>query len=237
MDVIPVIDVQHGLAVHAARGERASYRPLKTPLAEGSDPVAVAVGLRSLFAFPLLYVADLDGIEGRGGNAELPDRLAGACPGLGLWIDDGASPQEAAGRLASASPATLVLGSESVRTAQDVAALRSLPRDRYVLSLDFRDDRFVGPEEVLAEADHWPDRAIVMTLARVGSGAGPDLERVADVVARAGRGRSVYASGGVRDRADIEALRQAGAAGVLVASALHSGKLTAGDLKTIAGRR
>ncbi len=235
MDVIPVIDVQHGRAVEAAGGRRADYQPLLTPLAEGSDPVAVALGLRALFAFSLLYVADLDGIEGRGRNAALPGKLAGAWPGVRLWVDDGASPQDAATRLASASSATLVVGSECVKTAEDVAALRSLPRGRYVLSLDFRDDRFVGPAEVLAEAPHWPDRVIVMTLARVGSGAGPDLQRVGDVIRRAG-GRSVYAAGGVRNRADITALIKVGAAGVLVASALHSGALTAGDLEAIAGR-
>jgi phosphoribosylformimino-5-aminoimidazole carboxamide ribotide isomerase len=103
-----------------------------------------------------------------------------------------------------------------------------------VLSLDFHGDRFAGPSEILADAACWPDRVIVMTLARVGSGSGPDLARLAEVVARAGA-RSVYAAGGVRDRADVEALRLAGVAGVLVASALHADKITAGDLKAIAG--
>ena len=44
MDVIPVIDVRHGLAVAAVRGQRADYRPLVTPLAAGSDPADVARG-------------------------------------------------------------------------------------------------------------------------------------------------------------------------------------------------
>ncbi len=69
MDIIPVIDVRHGVAVRAIRGQREGYLPLKTPLAAGSDPIDVARGLRSVFAFPRLYVADLDGIEGRGPNA------------------------------------------------------------------------------------------------------------------------------------------------------------------------
>jgi phosphoribosylformimino-5-aminoimidazole carboxamide ribotide isomerase len=76
---------------------------------------------------------------------------------------------------------------------------------------------------------------IVMTLARVGSGTGPDVQRVAEIVERAGQ-RHVYAAGGVRDLDDVEALRTAGAAGVLLATALHSGKITAGDLMMIAGR-
>jgi phosphoribosylformimino-5-aminoimidazole carboxamide ribotide isomerase len=235
MDVIPVIDVRHGLAVRAVGGRRDDYRPLETPLAEGSDPVAVGLGFMSLFAFPVLYVADLDGIEGRGANADLPGRLAAALPGAKIWIDDGTAPQEAGARLASASAATLVVGSESVRNNADLKALHALPAGRYVLSLDFSADRFLGPAELLTDAMPWPSRVIVMTLARVGGGEGPDLRRLADIIARAGR-RSVYAAGGVRDRADVEALRKAGAAGVLVASALHTNAIRAGDLQAIAGR-
>jgi phosphoribosylformimino-5-aminoimidazole carboxamide ribotide isomerase len=74
-----------------------------------------------------------------------------------------------------------------------------------------------------------------MTLARVGAREGPDLSRVAEVVARAGA-RRVYAAGGVRDANDLEALRRSGAAGALVATALHAGTITAGDLEMIAGR-
>jgi HisA/HisF family protein len=232
MDIIPVIDVQHGRAVRAAGGRRDAYHPLSTPLAAGSDPVAVAKGFLDVFAFQRLYVADLDGIEGRGRNAALPEQLAAALPGVELWIDDGARPREATTRLgASAVP---VVGTESVRSDDDLAALRTLPADRYLLSLDFARDRFKGPADILADAAQWPDRVIVMTLARVGSDSGPDLASLADIVARAGA-RSVYAAGGVRDRADIEALRRAGVAGVLVASALHAQKITAGDLKAIAG--
>ncbi len=234
MDVIPVIDVQHGQAVHAVRGARAGYRPLQTPLAEGSDPVAVALGLRSLFAFPVLYLADLDGIEGRGRNAALPEALAEALPGVEFWIDDGAPVRDALQNLSGVN-AVPVLGSEGLRSEADVAALRALPPDRYVLSLDFKDDRFDGAPGVLAEAAAWPQRVIVMTLARVGSGEGPDIGKISAIVARAGA-RAVYAAGGVRHAGDVETLRSAGAAGVLVASALHSNAITAGDLRKIAGR-
>jgi uncharacterized protein related to proFAR isomerase len=234
MDVIPVIDVRHGRAVAAVRGKRADYRPLATPLAEGSDPVAVARGYAALFVFPTLYVADLDGIEGRGRNADLPARLAAAVPGTRLWIDDGTGAAAAAARLAAGEPARLVIGSESVRDEADVTALRALARDSYVLSLDFRDGDFAGPAAVLDEPQHWPGEVIVMTLARVGSGEGPDVAAVAAIVMRAGD-RRIYAAGGVRDRGDVVRLHAAGAAGVLVASALHAGTLKAGDLHEIAG--
>jgi phosphoribosylformimino-5-aminoimidazole carboxamide ribotide isomerase len=76
---------------------------------------------------------------------------------------------------------------------------------------------------------------IVMTLARVGTGGGPDVARVEDIARRAGAGRRVYAAGGVRDPADLRAIRDAGASGALVATALHEGKIKAGDLREIAG--
>jgi uncharacterized protein related to proFAR isomerase len=234
MDIIPVIDVRLGRAVAAVRGRRADYQPLATPLAAGSDPVDIARGYAALFTFPALYVADLDGIEGRGRDKGLTAQLAAAVPRMRLWVDDGASAREAAQRMGEIAHVTPVVGSESLRGDEDFAALRALPSDRYVLSLDFKDDRFVGPVAVLDEPQHWPHAVVVMTLARVGSGEGPDLQRVAGIVARAG-GRRIYAAGGVRDRADIEALHAAGAAGVLIATALHAGTIKAGDLEEITG--
>ena len=67
-----------------------------------------------------------------------------------------------------------------------------------MLSLDFRGDAFQGPQEILTDPALWPRRVIVMTLARVGSGAGPDLARLAAIGSIAG-GREIYAAGGVRD--------------------------------------
>ena len=234
MDIIPVIDVRLGRAVAAVGGRRADYQALTTPLATGSDPVDVARGYAALFTFPALYVADLDGIEGKGRDNGLPARLAAAVPRMPLWVDDGASAREAAQRIAEAAHVTPVVGSESLRGDEDVAALRTLPRDRYILSLDFKGDRFDGPLAVLAEAQHWPHAVIVMTLARIGSGEGPDLARIAAIMGRAGN-RRFYAAGGVRNRTDIEALHAVGASGVLIATALHAGTIKAGDLKEIAG--
>src|SRR6266496_2091595 len=88
---------------------------------------------------------------------------------------------------------------------------------RVVLSLDFRGEHFLGPPALLAEPDAWPDRVIVMTLAHVGSGAGPDFSRIAAIRALAGP-RKLYAAGGIRGAADLADLARAGVAGALVAS-------------------
>lgn len=226
MRIIPVLDVQDGLVMRARFGDRASYRPIVTPVAASADPVDVATGLRRLHPFETLYVADLDGIAGGRRADAVIDRLASALPQVEIWVDNGLSQTDDARAWASARDARLVLGSESRPEAEAIAALG----DRAVLSLDWRGDSFQGNPSLERDAAHWPRDVIVMTLARVGSGAGPDLERLAAVQQRAGRDRRVFAAGGVRDAGDCEALAAMGIAGALVATALHDGRLGPADL-------
>lgn len=227
MQIIPVIDVRHGLAVRAVRGDRSNYRPLVTPLAASADPLDVARGYLRLFPFRTFYIADLDGIEGRGENSDLPHRLREAVGAAEIWVDSGATsiPDALPG------PIRQVLGSESL--ANGIPAEARSSRD-WILSLDFRGDDFQGRREILDNAEAWPDRVIVMTLARVGANEGPDFALLKSIIARAGQ-RRVFAAGGVRGRDDLLSLRDAGAAGVLIASAIHDGKIKTGDLEEIAG--
>ena len=221
MQVIPVLDLIEGRVVRAKMGDRDAYRPIETPLSATPDPLDVTRGLMRLGPFPTLYIADLDAIRGRGDNFAALARLREAFPDVELWIDNGAA------TLATVEATQLygvpVLGSES----QADAALVASRRDA-LLSLDFRGEAFQGPPELLSRPGLWPERVIVMTLHRVGGGAGPDFERLAAIRARAD-GRRLYAAGGVRDGADLTALKSAGAAGVLVASALHDGRIGPAD--------
>jgi HisA/HisF family protein len=231
MEVIPVVDLKGGVVVRARTGERASYRPIETPLSATSEPLDVIAGLLSLHPFRTLYVADLDAIEGRGSAKAILDRIAQEYPHLSLWVDNGCADQlPAHAFLARFGNAALVLGSESQRDSALVGVLGSDPR--IILSLDFRADGFIGPPALLREPALWPPRLIVMTLAKVGSGEGPDFARAGEIQRRAGD-RSVYFAGGLRDRDDLEAVKASGAAGILVASALHDGKIDPADLAAL----
>jgi phosphoribosylformimino-5-aminoimidazole carboxamide ribotide isomerase len=191
----------------------------------------VARGYRTLAPFPTVYVADLDAIEGRGSNLDTVARLVRDIPGLTVWLDNGAATPEAAEQALAVDGVVLVVGSESQTDSSLLARLVKHRPDRIVLSLDFRDG-FVGPPVLLQDPSLWPDRIIAMTLGRVGSGAGPDLDRMASL--RAARpGLRVYAAGGVRTADDLLAARGAGAAGALIATALHRGAINAADLAAV----
>ena len=148
-----------------------------------------------------------------------------------MWIDNGAADAAALEALIGADLGIPVIGSKSQRDSALIARAAGTSSE-IVLSLDFRGDAFQGPAEVLAEPALWPRRVIVMTLARVGSAAGPDLERLGVIRAIAGD-REIYAAGGVRDGADLSALKAEGLAGALIATALHERRIVAADLEAL----
>lgn len=227
MQVIPVLDLKGGLVVHARMGQRDQYRPIKSPLSSTSKPIDVARGLLSIYPFGSFYVADIDAIAGAGNNDAALTKLRAEFPHTTFWVDNGIADWASAQRWLDADLGHLVLGSE---TQKDEAVLRRLSDDsRIVLSLDYRDDDFVGPAALLSDVDMWPSRVIIMTLARVGSSMGPDWGRL-EAINNAGCGRRVYAAGGVRDADDLAALADRGIAGALVASCLHNGMLTGAQI-------
>lgn len=223
-EVIPVLDLKQGKAVRAVGGDRADYRPLDTPLCREGDPLAAAAGLVGLHRFRRLYIADLDAIEGQTPQIDLLRAIRGAHPDLEFWVDCGLPDEPALRDWMGLGLGRAVLGSESLR---DVELARRMDA---ILSLDFREGTFIGPASLLAQPALWPSTLIVMSLTRVGAGGGPDLALLRETAARAGQ-RRIYAAGGVRDVADLEALVEGGCTGALVATALHSGAIGPDDLR------
>jgi phosphoribosylformimino-5-aminoimidazole carboxamide ribotide isomerase len=234
MRVIPVIDLKSGAAVHAVRGERERYRPLRSEIVAGSDPVDVARAVRDRFGLEELYVADLDAIAGGPRQSAL---LAALAREAHLMVDAGATDAGAVRELLELGAARVVIGTETLRNQAALERLRAeLPDAPLVLSLDLRTGRVLSPDAELArlgaaEALVRLERSgvrevIVLDLARVGSGAGPDLALVRELRSRFPE-LDLLAGGGVRYRDDLRALAQAGAAGALVATAIHDGTLSA----------
>jgi uncharacterized protein related to proFAR isomerase len=235
LQVIPVIDVRHGVVVRAIAGDRATYQPIVSPLFFGCTPHAAVDGLMALHRFPVIYCADLDAIEGRGGNASLLGELAERHPGIAMWVDAGARTIPGVAAHLTRSNISAVIGSETGVTADDVRELKSQFGDTIILSLDFRWSGFVGDPGLLADPTCWPTRVIAMTLSHVGTGQGPNLATIAALKQRHATG-SIYAAGGIRNGADLVAAHQAGAHGALVSSALHAQTITAEDLGKVTGR-
>jgi len=231
MRVVGVIDLKDGTAVHAVRGERERYRSVRGVMARGDgDPVSLARAFRAELGLHELYVADLDAISGEGDNTSSIGALARDSR---VMVDAGVTEPDRAQALLDLGAHRVVIGTETLPEPDALdRLLAELPDGAVVLSADLRAGRALSPDPQLAGVPALDAvarlrrpglrEAIVLDLARVGSGAGPDVGLIAELKA-VFPDLELLAGGGVRDVEDLRALGDAGAAGALVATALHLG--------------
>jgi phosphoribosylformimino-5-aminoimidazole carboxamide ribotide isomerase len=236
MQIIPVLDLKGGQAVHAVRGRREQYAPVQGVLGPGEDAVGLGLAYRDRLGCHTCYVADLDAIAGRKAHRDILRTLA--AEGIVLWVDAGVSTPEAGQALIELGVSRIIIGSETLPAIDQLTALAAhlLPQ-KLVLSVDLVAGVLRAPpviktprQLVTLVRDAGINDVILLDLARVGAAIGPPLALL-NTLRSPFPDLAFYAGGGVRHRADLEALAQAGAAGALIATAFHRGVLTAADLR------
>ena len=239
MQIIGVIDLKDGRAVHARGGRRELYAPLQRSagVVVNGDPLTLAHLYAGAFGLTDIYVADLDAI----GSARLQDdvlRRLGAI-GAALWIDAGIADADDARRVLQAGAGTLVIGLETLPAFDALADICGSSTRPIAFSLDLRGGTPMtgsgastphAPETIARLAvNAGAQSIIVLDVARVGAGAGPDLDLLRRVRASVPK-VPLLAGGGVGGLGDLRELAHLGCTGALVATALHDGRLTPEDI-------
>jgi phosphoribosylformimino-5-aminoimidazole carboxamide ribotide isomerase len=251
MQIIPVLDLAGGIAVHAQAGERTRYEPLKSGLIPDrvGDAVAMLRAFHAMLDVHECYVADLDAIQGGAIQRLLIRELAEFHTGFSgaLMVDAGTSHPGGALEVLSCGASQVVVGLESLHAFADLSTIvQIVGSSRIVFSLDLRlgtpvlhpamqDAKGPGPD-VLALADQAAAAGVqsmlLLDLGRIGTGCGVDLGLLDTLRRRFPRLR-LLAGGGILTRLDLERLRDTGCDGALIASAIHSGRVTAADLAAV----
>jgi phosphoribosylformimino-5-aminoimidazole carboxamide ribotide isomerase len=251
VQVIPVLDLAGGMAVHAQAGGRRDYAPLESGLVPGrvGDPAALLRAFHATLGIHECYVADLDAIQGGAVQRTLIRELAEFHTGFAgaLLVDAGTHLPEGALEVLSCGAREVVVGLETLRAFADlVAIVAAVSSSRVVFSLDLRlgnpilhpalqDAQGPGPDAIyLAEQAAAAGAAtlLLLDLGRVGTGCGVDLGLLESLRSQLPDVR-LLAGGGVLTRRDLERMRDAGCDGALVASAIHNGRLSAADLAAV----
>lgn len=233
MNIIGVIDLLGGRAVHAQGGCRHGYRPVSTAAGVSIDgnPVTLSRVYAGRLGIRELYLADLDAIAG--GAEQDEETRAVTALGVPLWLDAGIASPAQAQRARSRGSSRVVVGLETLPSFATLEQICAAGRSADVaFSLDLRDGkpitstlRALSPETLAQRAvDAGVAAVIVLDLDRVGSAKGLDwalLERVRAAIPDV----TLLAGGGVRHDEDLRRLADAGCDGALVATALHNGKL------------
>lgn len=234
MILLPVLDLLHGRVVHARGGRRNGYMPLAA-FPFDSSPLSVTGKLLELYQFEQIYIADLDAIMGRGNNHPAIAAIAQCYPALQLWVDGGITDSRAVERLLEIGVARPVIGTETLPGLNSWRALQnSLWAECLVLSLDYREGKFLGLPRLERQPELWPTTIIAMSLDRVGGKQGPRWSLLARLRHKClQRGGELLAAGGIRGLEDLNRLTAEGIKGALLATALYDGSLGAAELRQI----
>jgi phosphoribosylformimino-5-aminoimidazole carboxamide ribotide isomerase len=235
--VIPVLDLKQGRAVHAVAGRRAYYQPIQSILHATSEPVGLALALRWTFGLKSLYLADLDAIGAVCLNVPIYRQIIAS--GFHLIVDAGLRDEACVAPLSElgSSACTIVAGLETVRGPRELdQIIKHAGAERVIFSLDLFDGRpriaVPGawrsklPRDLACEAiDHGVTHILLLDLSRVGTGRGVGTVPLLTRIRRARPAVQISVGGGISRMDEVRALRHHGAASVLVGSALHDGRI------------
>jgi len=226
-EVIPAVDMQDGEVVQLVQGERGTETRY-------GDPVEAArrwvdAGARTL------HLVDLDGaFEGERANAAAVEAVVDAVD-VPIQLGGGIRTVDDALGLLDRGVDRVILGTAAVEQPDIVREISDARPDSVVVSLDAKGDEVVvsgwtegtglDPVDAAARYEELGAAAILFTDVDVEGrleGVRTDrIERLADAV-----DVPVIASGGVASLDDVRACREAGAAAVVVGTALYEGAFT-----------
>ena len=226
--VLPAIDLRAGQVVRLAQGDPARQTVY------GDDPVAVAERWQAEGA-EWLHVVNLDGAFGTDGGANAAALGAILSTGLKVQFGGGLRYQAGLARALEAGVARVVIGTAAVEQPELVDwALKTFGAERVAVGIDARegrvrvrgwaDDAGLSTRElglrVRRQGVAW---CVFTDVARDGVGGGANV--AATVELAEATGLRVIASGGIAQASDVQRVRSAGLAGVIIGRALYEGQV------------
>ncbi len=225
--IVPAVDVLDGRAVRLYQGD---YDRIEV---DAGDPLEL-VRRVAASSPPLVHVVALGAARDGGAPVELARAVADAAAPVAVQLGGGVRSVADASALADAGIARVIVGTAAfgpLPLADFVAALG----DHLVVSIDVADGivRTAGWLEssqlttraALERCTNAGVANIVCTaIDRDGARSGPDLDLLREV--RAAFAGSILAAGGIRDAADVDAVRELGIDGVVVGRAWLDGTLS-----------
>lgn len=247
MEVIPVIDLKHGQAVHAIAGKRESYEPIRSTLTESSDPADIAAACHQHLGTQSIYLADIDALEGDSIDWDSAIQVSEHCDRL--WYDFGFAggdewqaflklPNSFRRKCKVILPLESIGSREHLQRAVELASATDSPP---IFSLDLLRGSLRGTGDwdemnslslIEFVVGLGIDEILILDLASVGGDSGPiGLELIQQCKTRF-PALHLATGGGVRNEADLHSLQRLGCDSVLVATAIHRGMINRASISS-----
>ena len=192
MELIPAIDLLDNIVVKAFLGERKKYKPINTKLANSSRLENVITGLLKEYKFKIIYIADLNAIMGNKNNFKIIKKVIRIFPKIDFWVDYGVKNFLDFKKYHDNRFKTII-GSETLKNTDELKKIYKHKKKEFILSLDFKNNFFLGPKNLIKNNKLWPKKTIFMILDSVGSRKRSKLIKLFNVDQK----KDYYLAGGI----------------------------------------
>lgn len=231
MIVYPAIDIRGGQAVRLVEGD------YNRETVFHADPAEAARRWTDDGA-EWIHIVDLDGArDGLRGNSEAISRIRAAVP-LKLQLGGGLRSIEDVQAVADLGIDRMIIGSAAVENPELVVEAVEHFGDRIAVGLDARDGKLAArgwlsqtDADAIEVARRFAEAGVAnfifTDIRRDGKLIGPNLDALRQMIDSVPA--NITASGGIGTNQDIRAVRQTGAAGVIIGVALYKGTVRLAD--------
>lgn len=240
-NIIPVIDILNSTAVHAIKGERINYKPLKSNLFQSSNPVDIVRTIKKKYNFHEFYIADLDSIIKGIPNLQLVNQILDISK-IDLILDPGIVDLKGVNHFKALKIKSLIIGLETIKSYKVISqSLEILNPEKIIISIDMykgqiltkaKDIKNHTPLDIVNKIESLGIKKIILLdLFRVGQKIGGIPSLYLDILNNFGG--DIYVGGGIKEIKDILNYKDHNFSGILIATALYDGTINIEKLRNL----
>lgn len=222
--IVFVTDLLDGRVVHAIKGEREKYRPVEnSKVSNSAEPIEMISKIKP----KEVYIADLDRLQNTGNNFEVIKKISALTKTM---VNIGVKENDDIEKCLSIAD-TVILSSEASSFNIMKYASGNYP-GKTNITIDIKNGSILTKDEDLKKEpkelvkllnDLKIKDIVIIDLSKVGTSAGINKDLLREI--KEISNHNILFGGGIRDMNDIDALKEIGISGALVATAVHNGKI------------
>lgn len=231
--IFPVIDILNSTAVHAIKGERDHYQPLKSPLFNTSEPLDIVRNLKEKFNIKQFYIADLDAIIKQKPNFRILKKIL-EIENIEIIVDPGIKSSNDLKKYSEFKIESIILGLETIQKIKTIKeSFKIFNKNKIIISIDMYKEKIISkinklkrltPLTIVRKLEKIGIKTIILLdIFKVGQKIGgiPPLY----LKIKKNFNGNVLVGGGIKNLNDVLLYYEESFSGVLIGTAIYDGTI------------